>query len=454
MRVICQLLYFICCIFLTVKSVQAQDDVLKNYIQHGLDSNLIIQQKNLSLQKALNGLDVAKSLYLPAVNADVTYTEAQGGRSINLPVGDLLNPVYNTLNALTQSANFPTIENQKINFLPRNYYDAKIRTSMPLINTDLGHNKNIKRSQVILQENEIEIYRRELVKQIKESYYNYNMALQVVDIYRSSLNLANEGLRMNQKLIEAGKGLPAYLIRSQTEIVQVEAQIVNAEQQVKNAKVYFNALLNRSAEAEIIVSAAVFGIDELANKDLISLSYLNREEIKSLETNIEIQQSLYKMNKQFLIPKVNAFLDLGSQAEGLKFNNDSRYFIVGAQLQMPIFNGNRNRLKIQESKIDIAEAKNRLAQAEQQLNMAVEVAKNEVIGANKNYQQAKVQLEAAGTYQRLIQKGFLAGVNTYIETIDARNQYTSAKLALNINEYRLLIALAKLERESATYLIP
>ncbi|UIR57644.1 TolC family protein [Sphingobacterium sp. SRCM116780] len=454
MKIYYRFVPIICCIFLLIEPAKAQDEVLQNYVQHGLDSNLIIQQKNLSLQKALNGLQVAKSLYLPSVNVDITYTEAQGGRSINLPVGDMLNPVYNTLNALTQSSNFPAIENQQINFLPQNYYDAKIRTSMPLLNTDLGHNKNIKKNQIILHENEVEIYKRELVKQIKESYFNYNMALQVVAIYKSSWELANESLRVNQKLIDAGKGLPAYLIRAQTEIAQAEAQIVTAEQQVKNTKIYFNSLLNRNMNAEILISDSTQVTQELEKIDLLSLTYQKREELKSLQTNIEIQESLYKMNKQFLVPKLNAFLDLGSQAEGLKFNNDSRYFMIGAQLQMPIFNGNRNRLKIQESKIDIADAKNKLAQAEQQLNMVVEVAKNEVVAANKNYQQAQVQLESAGTYQRLIQKGFLAGVNTYIETIDARTQYTSAKLALNIQKYKLLTSLAKLERESATYLFP
>src|SRR5690606_35426453 len=101
-----------------------------------------------------------------------------------------------------------------------------------------------------------------------------------------------------------------------------------------------------------------------------------------------------------------------------------------------------------------AESWNRKAQAEQQLTLAARAARNDVLAALKNYEKSKVQLEAASTYQRLIQRGYSEGVNSYIETIDARSQYTSAKLSVNLSQLQVLAALAKLERESATFQIP
>ena len=160
------------------------------------------------------------------------------------------------------------------------------------------------------------------------------------------------------------------------------------------------------------------------------------------------------MNKQYLVPKVSGFLDLGSQAEGLRFNKDARYFMVGLTLKMPLFQGNRNRLKIEETKIDLAESLNRKAQAEQQLTLAAEASRNDVLASLKNYEKSKVQLEAASTYQRLIQRGYNEGVNSYMETIDARSQYIAARLSVNLNQLQVLAALARLERESATFQIP
>lgn len=428
----------------------AQESILDTYVKQGLDSNLVLVAKDLSLKKAMNGLEVARSMFLPNITFDLTYSHADGGRSIDLPVGDMLNPVYATLNQLTNSQNFPQIANEKINFLPKNYYDAKIRTAVPIINTDLKHNKTIREQVLKMSKQEIELYQRELVKDIKVAYFNYLSALDAVSIYKNAISLANEGKRVNQKLLDAGKGLPAYVIRADAEIAQQESKLAEAEQQLLNAQYYFNALLNRSATAKIDI-LAVQGSIERTSSETLSVGIDGREELKSLSDNIAIQETVLEMNKQVFVPKLSAFLDLGSQAEGLRVSSKSQYYMIGAQLSFPIFAGNRNRLKIQEGQIAVAEAENKLAQAKQKLELSANMAKNELVATQKNFESSKIQMEAAATYQRLIQRGFNEGVNTYLETIDARSQYTNAKLAHNIAAFKLLSAAAKFERETASY---
>ena len=92
--------------------LQAQP-VLENYVQEGLKSNLVLQQKNLSLQQAQQSLQIARSYFLPSVTLLTDYTSGEGGRSISIPIGDLLNPVYTSLNQMTQSDAFPQVENVK-----------------------------------------------------------------------------------------------------------------------------------------------------------------------------------------------------------------------------------------------------------------------------------------------------------------------------------------------------
>src|SRR5215203_3867819 len=136
---------------------------LEDYIFYGLDHNLVLEQKEISLDQAQQSLQIAKSYFLPSINVLADYTSGQGGRSIEFPIGDLLNPVYSSLNQLTQSDQFPQLENVKTNFFPKNFYDAKVRTSLPLINSDLYINKNIQGQKILLKEYEVETYRRQLV---------------------------------------------------------------------------------------------------------------------------------------------------------------------------------------------------------------------------------------------------------------------------------------------------
>ncbi|WP_131538717.1 TolC family protein [Pedobacter nototheniae] len=428
--------------------------VLDQYVTDAFKNNIVLQQKNISLEKAQYALKTAKSFFLPTVAFQGAYQTADGGRNIPLPLGDLLNPVYSTLNQLTQTNKFPLMENQNINFLPKNFYDAKIRTSVPIINSDLIYNRRISEQQVHLQEFEVLIYKRDLIKNIKTAYYNYQSALQAVDIYKSGLQLANEGLRVNEKLLDGGKGLPAYVLRSKSEVEQANAQLVTAEQQVINARMYFNFLLNRNSDEKINIDESNKNELNKVSGLLADLSFSNsREELKALDQVVAINKNALKMNKQFAVPKLGAFVDLGSQSEGFKFNDNTRYYMVGLQLDIPIFTGNRNNYKIKQSNLDIRNAELNANLAAQQLNLTTKTAQNNLRAVYQTYQSSLKQFEAASSYQRLIEKGYKAGTNSFIETIDARNQYTSAQLLVNINRYKVLSAVADLERETATYSI-
>lgn len=437
-------------IFLLPVLVQAQNS-LDGYIDSALTNNRVLQQKNISLEKATLALSIAKSYYYPNLGFQAGYQTADGGRDINLPLGDLLNGVYGTLNQLTGSNNFPQLKNQQVNFLPKNFYDAKLRTTMPLYNQDIYYNKKIAHQQIALSELDIDVYKRELIKNVKEAYYNYLTALQATNIYKQALEIANESKRVNQKLLDNGKGLHAYILRSESEIESINAQINAAEQQAANAMMYFNFLLNRPLRASISTDYPVAkNMEEAGGLLLREYNNTNREEITLLDKVVQLNETAVAMNKSAYYPKLNSFLDLGSQAENFKFNSQSRYYMLGLQLDVPIFTGFRTKNKVKQAELDVASAKINKAQVAEQLNLAGSVAKNNLLAAWQTYTATTKQLEAAAAYQRLIDRGYKEGTNTFIETVDARGQFTQAQLAHNIQQYKVLIAAAVLEREAAT----
>jgi outer membrane protein len=420
---------------------------LDSYIEEGLKNNLVLQQKNIALDKAMLSLKIANGMFSPAVTLLGNYTTGDGGRSINFPVGDLLNPVYSTLNQLTGTQNFPSIENVNQNFFPRDFYDVRARVSVPIVNTDLIYNRKIKAQQTLLQEAEVAIYKRELIRNIKVAYYNYLAAQQGVLIYKSALTRAEEGKRVNESLLENGRGLPAYILRSQSELESVNAQLADAERQVENAQLYFNFLLNRDAQATIeSQEQSALPVDDSA-----LYTTQNREELSQVQTANFIQQDVLTMTRMFWMPRISGFIDLGAQAEQMKYNRDANYYLLGLQLEMPLFAGFTNRHKVAQARLDSKNVDLTLQQTTRQLNLGLETSRNSLLTAQHNYRSAQKQLEAAQSYQRLIEKGYKEGANTFIESVDARAQLTAAQLQLTLNKYRTLIAMANLERETAAY---
>lgn len=427
-------------------------DYLEKYVAEGLRNNEVVQQKNIALERALLSLRIAKGMFMPSVNLQSSYTSGNGGRSISLPLGDMLNPVYTTLNQLTDSKQFPQIENVNQNFFPKNFYDARIHTSIPILNTDLLYSQKIRQQQVMLQEFEVKIYKRELVENIKVAYFSYLAAIEVVEIYKSSLEFAKEGLRVNASLLANGQGLPAYLLRAQSEIENVNAQINDSERQVHNAQLYFNFLLNRDGDALILANENKDESFAPTEVNLIeSSSTSSREELNQLRQLVLLNQTITRMDQSYWAPRINGFADFGSQSQNWIVNNQSQFYLVGLQLDIPLFAGFTNRNKIRLSQLNVKNSELDYSVKSKQIDMRMQVVKNELGTAYQNYRSAEKQLEAARSYQRLIDKGYKEGSNTFIETLDARSQLTTAQLKTIIIQYHILIAHAHYERESASF---
>ncbi len=435
-------------VFSTGTKAQA---VIDRYIDTAYGNNLVIREKRVELEKGLLAIKEAQSLFLPTTWFETQYTLAQGGRSINIPIGDLLNPVYSTLNQLTSSNRFPVISNVKEQFLPNNFYDVRIKTTMPVIHPEIGINRDIKQQEVKLKENEILIYKRELAKEIKLAYYQYLMAGKAVIILEESLSLVRHNLRVNQSLLSNGKGLPAYVTRAESEVLSVENQLLNASNSVKNAAAYFNFLLNRPLTDPVIKEEAEISDALLKPLMVNQVNISGREEFSSLGIATAITDNVLKMNRSYKKPRLNAFLDFSAQDFGFNVNRQSFFYLGGLQLQIPIYAGKRNLYRIDQTAFDLQRLRLQTEQTTKQLELAGFNARNNARNAHNSYLTALKQEQAAAQYFRLMDRGYAEGVASFIEFLDARTQYTAAKLQANINKYRFFSGMAEFERHTASY---
>lgn len=434
----------------TVITTKAQN-IPEQYLQEALANNLVLKEKKITLEKSLISLQKARSLFLPTSWLEGQYTLSQGGRSIDIPVGDLVNPVYKTLNQLTNSNSFPMVSNTSEQLNPNNFYDLRIKTTMPIINPNLKVNRDIQQQEIQLRQTEIDAYKRELIKAVKTAYFNYLMTGNAIIIYQNALEVVNQQLKVNQSLLKNGKGLPAYVSRAESEVRSVESQLQSAINEQQNAKAYFNFLLNKPLsdsiqriEVQLAETLTNLAVDTSGNVS-------GREELKSLSLAKAINQNVLKMNKDFRKPRLNAFLDLAAQDFNFKVTHRSFFYLGGLQLQVPLFTGKRNLYTIHETELEARSIELDQANTESQLQLSALVSRNNSLTAYANYQAAQKQAEAAQQYFKLINRGFKEGVNSFIEFLDARNQLTNAKLETNINLFKLLSAAADHERQTASY---
>jgi outer membrane protein TolC len=428
-----------------VHTVNAQSK-LDEYIHQGLASNESIRQQNFVLEKNVYTLKEAKSMFLPEVTFSTTYTKADGGRTIDFPTGDLLNGAYATLNQLTGSNSFPQLQNQRILLNPNNFYDARFRTTLPLLNAELIYNKRIKSQQVELQKAEVLLYKRELVKEIKTAYYSYLKATNAVSIYQSFLQLVEEGERINIKLHDNNKINRTAVIRSQNEVSKINASLTTARKNRESTRYYFNFLLNRPLTDSILVDEIVTLPDQLENNDISG-----REELSKLKISKDINENLTGLAKSYLIPKIGTYLDLGSQAFDWKFNQNSRYYFWGVSLEWNLFSSGKNTYRIKQTIADKQAIASQTDYVQQQLLTELKVRQTNMQSTIAQYQAAQSQLTTSQTYYSDMTKLYKEGMVIYIELLDAQNQWVDAQLQANIALFDTWISFTAIERANASF---
>lgn len=419
---------------------------LESYIQTGLKNNEVIRQHNFDINKSMYALKEARALFYPTVSLNGSYTKAEGGRTIDIPIGDMLNPVYSTLNQITNSNAFPMLENQSVLINPDNFYDAKIHTTMPLLNFEIIYNKRIKTQQTTLQKIELEIYQRELVKEIKIAYYKYLQSVEGIKIYEDALALVKENQRVNQALFKNEKINRTAVLRSDNEVIRIQANLETARQTSNNARSYFNFLLNQKLDATIEIEE-----NDVPPIGAMAENTQNREELQKLTQAKEINENVSKLTGSYWLPKVNGFADFGIQDFDFEADKNSRYYFAGVGLEWNIFSGNKNKWKLKQVEEDSKKIISQTDNVKQQLLLQFQVSQNNLKSALEQFNADKNQKQSAKKYNDDITKLYKEGQAIYIELLDAQNQWVNAQLNTNISLYNSWIAFAELERANATF---
>ena len=441
---------------LTIISVQtgmAQTNVLDSYIQEGFKNNSALKEKNFNLEKANAALNESWGLFFPSVDLKSDYTWSKGGRKIDLPLGDLMNPVYNTLNQLTGSNNFPQIQNQKVNFLPNDYQDTKLSLTLPIINTDVWLNNRIKSESINQYESEVISYKRELVKEIKTAYYNYIKSLKAVEIYSNADSLLNDSYKVTESLVKNNVVLKTNLLKIKADISSNEAELGNAKNTSEIAKSYFNFLLNKPFNSEIEIDRKLFEADLTGIQNLPVENKVTWAELNQMKSGIQQLEYVSAMKYGEFIPSVAFFYQAGYQGNKYKFDSDQRYDLYGLSLTWNLFNGLQSKNRIEQSEIEISKLESKLDETQRQLGLNLLSVTKNLNTAIKKLESSKTGLDYSHEYYRQTKLHYQLGQAILIELTQSILGYTNSQLSYQISLMDVLIRQAEVERAFETHQI-
>jgi outer membrane protein TolC len=435
---------------------------IAGYIAAGRESNLALNAASADVRRAQAQLDEARARYRPTISLSARYSEADGGRTQALPVADLVNPAYRTLNELLQAQGqpprFSDIDNQEIRFLREREQDTRLSLTQPLYAPAIGAGIAAADATLAATDAAHEAYERALVRDIEVAYLDWlraNASLQIVD---ASRELLAENLRVNQVLHDNGKITLDQVLRAKAEMFAVEQQSQFVGNAVMQARNYFNFLLNRPLDSAIERSEtpdpnthvqqqlAALGADALALADfeLERQAQRARAEVKQINAQVRAAGAGIEVERANTLPTIGFGIDAGIQGEDYGFGSGQNYAIASLVLDWRIADFGQNRGRVAAARATLERAEIARDEVSSQIALEVRQAADRLRTSQASLDTADARQQAAAEGFRIAARKRDAGSIAQVEFIDARSALTSAELNLNLTRFDVLVRLAEL----------
>jgi outer membrane protein len=434
--------------------------VIDDYVRQGLTSNLSLQSQRLEVERSAAALDQARARYFPEAALAARYSRSEGGRTIELPLGDALNPAYQTLNDLLvqqgQQPQFPVVQNETIAFLREREQDTRITLRMPLLAPVIPAAVRAQRELLGASEYARTALARRLKRDITVGYLEWLAAMRTRGIVDASLVLLNENLRVNDSLHRNGKITQDQVLRARAELLAVTQQSREALNGAAQAQSYLNFLLNRPldtalepADVTADVSAATRALAELR-----SAALENRPEVEQLKHLARATEAQVRVARADRWPTLSLGADGGIQGEEYRFGRGANYATVSLLLNWTFFDGGARRAAVRQASASARRTRMQLDELMQQVQLEVQQSLDRLNTSADSLATAEARAEAAQAAFRIASRKRDEGAISQVEFIDARSSLTSAELNLNVTRFQVLARQAELDYATANGNLP
>ena len=436
---------------------------LQLLLDEALLANLELRASGASVQQRLAALDQARARYLPVIDFAARYSVADGGRTIDFPVGDLLNPVYQTLDEMLvaqgQPPQFPRVRNESIALLRETEQETKLVLEQPLYEPRLGPAVDARQADTTRAEADLAALRAQVVRDMKQAYYRWIASQQAVTVLDATLAATRENLRANDSLYRNGKVTRDLVYRAEADVLEIEQERLAAASRVRIAQSYVNLLRNAPLAQPLPAAAldaatidrfrarllAALAGRQLEAQRLQEIAADRRQELKSLDAAIAAGEAQQDLARAAFKPALAFGAEAGIQGEEYGFDDDDRYVLASLVLRFNAFRGGADQAALREARALTDQLRATRELAGQRVRLEVQQAVENFGVAEASLDTAAKRAEAAaGAFTIISRKRDLGQINQ-AEFIDARRAATDAQLNVTRVRAEYLGRLAELE---------
>ncbi|MDE7305723.1 MAG: TolC family protein [Alistipes sp.] len=298
-----------------------------------------------------------------------------------------------------------------------------------------------------------------LVAEVKKAFYNILLAEQSLEVLRESEATVQRTVDDTELQYNHGLASEYDLLTAQVQLSNLRPTILQTETSIRLAKLLLKMYLSIPEQIEIEVEGQLDGMrDEvLAGTDGLADDVSQNSDLRTLELQEELLRRQLKVANASRWPSLGAFGSAtytGNDMEpfmGMGASDGAKFFwthpiTVGVQLSVPIFAGLTKMNKSREIKNQIAQIALQRTYAQQQVDVQMRSALNDLLTARETmFAQERTVAQARKAYS-ISDTRYRAGAGTILELNSAQLAQTQAQLNYSQAIYDYLSAKAEYDR--------
>lgn len=302
---------------------------------------------------------------------------------------------------------------------------------------------------VDISKTNVETARRDLIFQVRQSYFNILTAQKAVDVSEQAVKQFQAQLQVTQAFFDVGIVAKNDVLQAEVRLAQAVQNEVNAVNLLELSKSSFNNLLQRDVNAPVIlVDILAYTPANIKFEESLTEALRQRPEIRAANLTVDQAREAVNIARSGYFPTITIAgnYNKASDSRPLLDEHWTEHWQVQALASIAFTDFWRLRYRVGESRVRVAQAQSQRNQVVD--NVLLEVKQNYInmVQAEKNITVAQKAIEQAEENVRLNEERYRYQVATATELLDAVTLLAQARL----NYYSALstynIAKAALER--------
>lgn len=332
---------------------------------------------------------------------------------------------------------------------PENNYNAQIGAQYLVY--DFGRRSSAveaaENGKLTAEEN-VELVTRNVAYQTVQVFYSVLFLQNAIRVQDEQLNSLNTNLSYTQKKLDLGSATDFDVLNTKVKIAAAENTKIDLQNNLNNQLILLKRLtgISDSENIEVTGNFEVTDVDQNI-ESLVSNALQNRIELKLAKTMNQSAQ----LKKSIAEKDDNPYI-VGNASWGLKngylpnFDAIRGNYVLGFQLQVPIFDGNKTESDVREAEANIRSSESKIEDIQLQINSDIRSALENVKAGKEKLATTEAQVNQA---QKAVEQARVRYKNELITNLDLLSTEVSlsqAQLANLQAKYNFQMAVYQLKR--------